>query len=86
MMTGHALPHSIAEIARRVADGSQLFDFAVREFLDGWQTMDEATKRDAIFAEPCNVNRVQDAYLAALAEYLAQMDLMPVPDWSERAL
>ncbi len=85
MMTGHALPHSIAEIARRVADGSQLFDFAVREFLDGWQTMDEATKRDAVFAEPCNVNRVQDAYLAALAEYLAQMDLMPVPDWSERA-
>ena len=43
MITGHALPFSIAEIARRAAAGSQLFDFAVREFLDCWQTMDEAT-------------------------------------------
>lgn len=85
MIAGHALPDSIAEIARRAAAGSQPFDFAVREFLDGWQTMDAATKCNAIFAEPCHLNRVQDAYLAALAEHLAQLDQLPVPDWSERA-
>ena len=85
MIAGHAIPDSIAEIARRAVAGVQPFDFAVREFLDFWQTMDEAAKRDAIVAEPCHVKRVEDAYLAALAEHLADMDRLPVPDWSGKS-
>jgi hypothetical protein len=85
MITGHELPDSIAAIARRAAAGVQPFDFAVREFLDCWQSMDEAAKRSAILAEPCHLNRVQDAYLAAVAEHLAVMDQMPVPDWTEQS-
>ena len=85
MISGHALPDSIAEIARRAAAGVQAFDFAVREFLDCWQTMDEAAKRRAILAEPCHVKPVQDAYLAALAEHLAEMDQLPVPVWCEQS-
>ena len=85
MYTSHAMPDSIAEISRQAVSGVQPFDFAVREFLDCWQTMDEAAKRKAIAAEPCRVKRLEDAYLAALAEHLAQMDRLPVPEWTGHA-
>lgn len=85
MNTRNAKPDSIAEIGRRAAAGTQAFDVAVREFLDCWQTMDEDAKLNAILAEPCRIERVQDAYLAALAEHLADMDRLPVPDWSGKS-
>ena len=85
MTTNLFRPDSIGEIARRAAAGTQTFDFGVREFLDCWQMMDEATKSNAIFAEPCHVNRIQDAYLATLAEHLAETDRLPAPDWCEDA-
>jgi hypothetical protein len=82
MNTPSARPDSIAEIGHRAAAGTQAFDVAVREFLDDWQTMDEAAKLNAIRAEPCRIERVQDAYLAALAEHLAHLDGLPAPGWS----
>ncbi len=84
MIAGHALPDSIAEIARRAAAGVQPFDYAVREFLDCWQTMDGAARCNAILAEPCHVKPLEDAYLAALAEHVAVMERLPVPDWTEQ--
>lgn len=77
-------PNCIAEIGRRAATGAQPFDMAVREFLDAWQAMDEAAKRDAIGDEPCLLGHVQDAYLAALAEHLALLDRLAAPVWSEQ--
>lgn len=81
---GGGRPHSIAEIAARAALGSQPFDPAVREFFDSWQTMDEAGRLEAIGSEPCRVGPVQDAYLAAVAEHLAQSHALAAPAWSER--
>ena len=86
MMTiaSHAGPDSIAEIARRTSDGTQRFDFAVRELLDCWQTMDGASKLRALADEPGAIGKIEDAYLAALTEHLAQLDRLPVPNWPER--
>lgn len=78
-MTGR--PDSLAEIAQRAADGGQRFDPAVREFLDQWQSMSVDQKTKAISDEPSHVGRVQDAYLAALAEHLAIPEAIAVPAW-----
>ncbi len=79
-----AMSGSIAAIGQQAAAGLRPFDLAVREFLDAWQAMDIVTKRDAIRDEPCRIGDVRDAYLAALAEHLAQLDGFLVPDWTER--
>ena len=79
-----AMPGSIAAIGQQAASGLRPFDLAVREFLDAWQAMNIVSKRDAIRDEPCRIGVVEDAYLAALAEHLAHLDSLSVPDWSER--
>lgn len=78
------MPDSIAGIGRGAATGLQPFDLAVREFLDSWQALDQARKLDAIRDEPDRIGAVEDAYLAALAEHVAHMDGLSVPDWAER--
>jgi hypothetical protein len=76
-------PLSIAEVAERAACGTQLFDLAVREFLDSWQGLAPHERPEALSEEPASVGRVEDAYLAALAEYLASNDRLAVPEWTE---
>jgi len=76
-------PLSIAEIAERVSCGTQHFDLAVREFLDSWQAMTRDDRQAALSEEPLAVGRVEDAYLAALAEHLAAADRLVVPAWTE---
>jgi hypothetical protein len=85
MPMSSALPDSIAEIARRTATPDYSFDVAVREFLDCWQTMDEVVKLRAIAEEPRQTGKVEDAYLGALAEHLAQLDRLPAPEWSAQS-
>lgn len=75
-------PLSIAEIAERVVAGSQLFDPAVREFLDSWQTLG-SERAEALAEEPARIGKLEDAYLAALAEHLASGDRLDVPKWTE---
>jgi hypothetical protein len=75
-------PQTIAEIARRARDGSQLFDAAMREFIDAWQFMASRSHPAAIQEEPDHIDAVRDAYLAALAEHLALSSRIPVPDWT----
>jgi hypothetical protein len=77
-------PTSIAEIARRAREKTQGFDAAVREFLDSWQTMTNAERTTAIADEPSAVGKVQDAYLAALAEHLGLSARTFVPAWTEQ--
>ena len=78
-------PRSIVEIADRAVTGGGGFDEAVREFLDVWQSLDIQAKRESISGEPCHVGRVQDAYLAALAEHLSAADVIEPPVWTENA-
>jgi hypothetical protein len=76
-------PETIAEIGRRATSGEDRFDPAVREFLDSWQGMSATARALAIAEEPRPVGKVEDAYLAALAEHLASDDRIPVPPWTE---
>jgi hypothetical protein len=78
----NARPGTIAEIARRVSSREDRFDPAVREFLDSWQSMSPETRAGAITVEPEHLERVEDAYLAALTEHLASMAGLPVPGWT----
>jgi hypothetical protein len=74
---------SIAEIAERASRGEQVFDLAVREFLDSWQSLSPAERPEALAEEPVPIGPVEDAYLAALAEHLASLDKIDVPGWTE---
>ena len=76
-------PQSIAEVADRVSSKVQPFDFAVREFLDSWQTLPRSERSKALAIEPRPVGKVEDAYLGALAEYLASVDRIDAPDWAD---
>ena len=76
-------PLSIAEIAERSTAGTQLFDLAVREFLDSWRVMSSDDRLDALAEEPVSVGRIEDAYLAALAEHLASENRIDAPAWTE---
>ena len=77
-------PLSVAEVAERAAGASQNFDLAVREFIDTWGTMPRSSRIAAIAEEPIAVGRVEDAYLAALAEHLATRDRLDPPVWTEK--
>jgi hypothetical protein len=76
-------PRTLRDVARRVAAGALPFDHAVREFLDSFDARPGA--RAAAIAEPPELlEPVRDAYLAAVAEHLAQLHGFDVPDWAER--
>jgi hypothetical protein len=75
-------PRSLLEVSRRVAAGQQAFDPAVREFLDTFYG-DRMHRADAIQAEPELLDDTKDAYLAAVAEQLAQSHGLLTPDWVE---
>ena len=77
-------PRSIAEIAERASLLQQEFDPAVREFVDSWQSMAAAEREGALAAEPVELGGVKDAYIAAVAEYLAAIDGRQAPTWTEK--
>lgn len=76
-------PSSICEISRRAIAHEQAFDPACRECLDAWQEMNNQERRRTVADEPLPVGRIQDAYLAALAEHLALSERIAVPAWTE---
>src|SRR5204862_6607869 len=77
-------PRSLAEIAERAAGRTGVFDLSVREFLDSWQTMPADQRPGALAAEPASLGKIQDAYLAALAEHLALESGLVTPEWTEQ--
>jgi hypothetical protein len=77
-------PLSIAEVAERAAAGIQNFDLAVREFIDSWEAMPLPSRGEALAEEPAATGRVEDAYLAALAEHLTARDRLDPPAWTEQ--
>lgn len=79
---------TLAEIAARAATGGS-FDYALADFLDGFYRKPSA---GALEAEPTllglhlgDPGRVQDAYLAAVAEELSRRFSLPLPAWTSGA-
>ena len=82
MLTKHAQyqrPSSLCEVAERVSAG-QPFDPMLREFLDEFYS--HAERRETMITEePCPVGTLPDAYLAAVAEHLAERWRLRCPQW-----
>ena len=72
-------PLSLCEVAERVSAG-QSFDPMLREFLD--EFYQHAECRAAMIAdEPRSIGLLPDAYLAAVAEHLAERWQLHCPHW-----
>jgi hypothetical protein len=81
------IPKTLAEVARLAANGAS-FDLALRNFLDGFYFHPSG---ESIEDEPeflanrmPELGPVQDAYLAATAEWLAWKFDLPLPRWACR--
>ena len=75
-------PATLQEVVRRVKAGEQKFDPSLREFLDSFYTNPDS-RMQAIDQRPASIDAVHDAYVAAVAEHLARVYGMPIPEWSE---
>ena len=78
-------PPTLAEVAALAAQGDS-FDICLANFLDGFYASPSAA---AIMPIPAllaptqgKIGKVQDAYLAATAEDLAQRFSLPLPSWT----
>jgi hypothetical protein len=77
-----ARPPTLLEVSRRVGARTQPFDPAVREFLDEFYSH-PTRRQESIRARPDLIEDVKDAYLAAVAEYLAAKYGLETPAWVE---
>jgi hypothetical protein len=75
-------PRTLGEVVRRVKAGEQKFDPALREFLDSLYVK-AGSRQQAIEARPEAIDAVHDAYVAAVAEHLARIYGLQIPEWSE---
>ena len=75
-------PDSLGEVVRRVKAGEQKFDPSLREFLDSFYANAHARPR-AIEQRPDSIDALHDAYVAAVAEHLARVYGLPIPEWGE---
>ncbi len=78
------IPKSLSEVADLTAHGES-FDLSLRNFLDGFYAQPDAA---ALTVEPVRLRtvvpklgEVEDAYLAATAEWLAQRYQFALPAW-----
>ncbi len=78
-------PATLAEVARKTAEGAS-FDMTLANFLDEFYT--RPTEEALLLPSPellaprlGRIGRVQDAYLAAVAEQLACENRFPIPSW-----
>ncbi len=78
------IPKSLSEVADRAARGES-FDLSLRNFIDGFYARPDAA---ALAVEPTllravvpKLGEVEDAYLAATAEWLAQKYQLALPAW-----
>lgn len=79
------IPETLAEVAQLVAAGES-FDLSLRNFLDAFYARPQAI---ALQAEPRRLEetnilfgQIEDAYLAAVAEWLAWRFDLPPPRWA----
>lgn len=75
-------PASLGEMVRRVKAGERKFDPALREFLD-WFYSNPDARQHSLEERPVSIDALHDAYVAAVAEHLARVYDLPIPEWSE---
>jgi hypothetical protein len=75
-------PETLREVVRRVKAGERQFDPSIREFLDSFYVSPEL-RQQAIEERPDSIDAVHDAYVAAVAEHLARVYGLRIPEWSE---
>jgi len=75
-------PETLAEAVRRAKADEQKSDPSLREFLDSFYANADSRRR-AIEQRPASIDAVHDAYVAAVAEHLARVYGLPIPEWSE---
>lgn len=75
-------PHSLQEVAQWGASPGEM-DVFLREFLDTFYTEPEPACRAVMLRDepPLTGSERANAYLAAVAEHLAQRNEIPVPAW-----
>jgi hypothetical protein len=77
-------PGTLAEVAQLTAAGAS-FNLALANFLDEFYAAPKAsrlsTEPDLLEPNLGEQGRVQDAYLAAVAEHLAYTHSLPIPSW-----
>jgi hypothetical protein len=72
-------PATLGEMVRRVKAGERTFDPSLREFLDSFYANPDQRPR-AIEERPASLDAVHDAYVAAVAEHLARVYGLPIPE------
>lgn len=75
-------PGTLGEVVRRVKTGEQTFDPSIWEFLDLFYVNPDL-RQQAIEERPASIDAVHDAYVAAVAEHLARVYGLRIPEWSE---
>jgi hypothetical protein len=75
-------PRTLCEVVRRAKSGEQKFDPALLEFLDAFYAHPEL-RQTAITDRPDMIDALHDAYVSAVAEHLARLYLLQIPDWTE---
>ncbi|MFH1340446.1 MAG: hypothetical protein ABIL01_04400 [Pseudomonadota bacterium] len=75
-------PGTLVEVVRRVKAGEHAFDPSIREFLDAFYVNGDS-RQQAIDDRPDSIDAVHDAYVAAVAEHLARVYGLRIPEWSE---
>lgn len=75
-------PRTLAEVVSRVKTGERTFDPSMREFLDSFY-VNGNSRQQAIEERPEPIDALHDAYVAAVAEHLARVYELRMPEWSE---
>jgi hypothetical protein len=75
-------PGTLVEVVRRVKAGEHTFDLSIREFLDSFY-VNADSRQQAIDDQPDSIDALHDAYVAAVAEHLARVYGLRIPEWSE---
>jgi hypothetical protein len=75
-------PATLGEVVRRAKAGEQEFDPSLREFLDSFYVNPDS-RQQAIEERPESIDALHDAYVAAVAEHLARVYGLRIPEWSE---
>ena len=77
-------PGTLAEVAQFTVSGES-FDLCIANFLDEFYAAPNAarlsTEPNLLAPMLADLGRVQDAYLAAVAEHLAYTHGFPIPSW-----
>jgi hypothetical protein len=83
MTTSSRRPRTVHEVSVRASNATQTFDAALREFLDTFYSFPEL-REEALRIRPIPLDDLHDAYLAAVAEHLAQCHGLAIPEWTEQ--